>query len=223
MRRCSGADELAEEDGVPEQALARAREDFEMRAAQLRDEVASDEGDAPDAELHAAALDIRRQLLEAERECLTELAERREVTGDTFRDMERDLDLEQARLEERAADIAPARGPSIGSAGPPVIHSLVSAFDGRALNLRAPHHLRHVDPGGHRLGRGVRQGLARGPRHRGDRHIPQRPPRAGRDRRCPKRADRGPARPPRRGARPPRAVRAARGGRPADRAAAPTT
>ncbi len=95
------ADELAEEDGVPEQALARAREDFEMRAAQLRDEVASDEGDAPDAELHAAATDIRRQLLEAERECLTELAERREVTGDTFRSMERDLDLEQARLEER--------------------------------------------------------------------------------------------------------------------------
>ena len=72
-----------------------------MRAAQLRDEVASDEGDAPDAELHAAARDIRRQLLEAERECLTELADKREVTGDTFRDMERDLDLEQARLEER--------------------------------------------------------------------------------------------------------------------------
>jgi len=94
------ADELAEEDGVPEKALARAREEFEMRAAQLRDEVDTGAGDAPSAELHAAARNVRRELLQAERDALIELADRNEVTGDTFRAMERDLDLEQARLED---------------------------------------------------------------------------------------------------------------------------
>lgn len=94
------ADELAEDGDVPPQALERAREDFEMRASHLRDEVDIGESEDPDAELHEAAREIRRELLRAERECLTDLAEQREVTGDTFREMERDLDLEQARLEE---------------------------------------------------------------------------------------------------------------------------
>jgi Na+/H+ antiporter len=94
------ADELAEEGDVPQQALERAREEFEMRAAQLRDEVDTGAGDEADAELHAAAREIRRELLDAERHALTELADEREVTGDTFREMERDLDLEQARLED---------------------------------------------------------------------------------------------------------------------------
>jgi hypothetical protein len=90
---------MAEEGDVPPQALARAREEFEMRAAQLRDEVDTGAGDEADAELHAAAREIRRELLDAERHALTQLADEREVTGDTFREMERDLDLEQARLE----------------------------------------------------------------------------------------------------------------------------
>ena len=94
------ADELADDGQVPADALQRAREEFEMRAAQLRDEVQTGDDDEPDAELHAAAISIRRELLGAERRALTELAEKREVTGDTFRDMERDLDLEQARLED---------------------------------------------------------------------------------------------------------------------------
>jgi CPA1 family monovalent cation:H+ antiporter len=94
------ADELADEGEVPQAALERAREEFEMRAAQLRDEIDRGSGEDPDAELHAAAKEIRRQLLGAERRALTEMAEAREVTGDTFRDMERDLDLEQARLED---------------------------------------------------------------------------------------------------------------------------
>ena len=94
------ADELSEEGGVPRQALERAREEFEMRAAQLREEVNMGDGDDADAELHSAAREIRRELLDAERRALTELADAREVTGDTFREMERDLDLEQARLED---------------------------------------------------------------------------------------------------------------------------
>ncbi len=49
------ADEMAEEDDVPKPALERAREEFEMRAAQLRDEVDAGESDEPDAEMHSAA------------------------------------------------------------------------------------------------------------------------------------------------------------------------
>jgi Na+/H+ antiporter len=90
------AEQLAREDELPELALRRAREAYEMRIARQEAEFDGDSSD--EREVGAAYREIRRQLVLAERAALGELRARRAAPGAVLRRIERELDLEQARL-----------------------------------------------------------------------------------------------------------------------------
>jgi CPA1 family monovalent cation:H+ antiporter len=91
-------DELAGEDWVREDTRDRMRSFYEFR--KRRYEAQLDEGD--DGEIERGSLayqQLRRKILEAERAEMIRLRNRGAITDDTMRKIERDLDLEDARLE----------------------------------------------------------------------------------------------------------------------------
>jgi CPA1 family monovalent cation:H+ antiporter len=93
------AEELAKRDGMSEEALDRAREAYEMRVHRIESEI--DEATPGPSRARGLAHDyaeIRRELLDAERDELARLRSDRAVPGETLREIERELDLEQARL-----------------------------------------------------------------------------------------------------------------------------
>ena len=91
------AEDLAGDEDAPERLLARAREAYELRIARLEQSLPDREhADADAAETYRH---LRRQLLEAEQEALVELRDSNVVSGDTLRAVQRDLDLEAARLD----------------------------------------------------------------------------------------------------------------------------
>jgi CPA1 family monovalent cation:H+ antiporter len=90
------ADELAGSSDVPEHAVQRAREAYEARIAQLLDSLPGEHDEG--AEAAAPYRRLRREMLTAERNALEDLSARREVTGETLREIERELDLEETRL-----------------------------------------------------------------------------------------------------------------------------
>jgi CPA1 family monovalent cation:H+ antiporter len=92
------ADELGREGRVPEEALRRAREIYEMRLAQAEAEATTDEAAQRGGDLSEAYRQIRRELVQAERRALAELRTERSVPGDALRELEREVDLEEARL-----------------------------------------------------------------------------------------------------------------------------
>jgi len=91
------AEELGRKAEIPEEALRRARDIYEMRIARGEAEVGED-GDAPGADVGDAYRRLRRELLAAERAALTELRAERAVPGEALREIERELNLEEARL-----------------------------------------------------------------------------------------------------------------------------
>lgn len=91
-------DELAGEDWVREETHDRMRSFYEFRKRRYQAQL--DEGD--DGELERGSLayqQLRRKVLEAERAEMIRLRNRGAITDDTMRKIERDLDLEDARLE----------------------------------------------------------------------------------------------------------------------------
>lgn len=92
------AGELAARDEVPEAVLDRVRTRYEwrLRRAGLRD------GDGEEGESTEALIEgyrrLRHDLLAVERARLAELQRAGEVSGDTLRAIERDLDLEATRI-----------------------------------------------------------------------------------------------------------------------------
>ena len=90
------AETIAAEEEIPELALDRARGTYEMRIARRREEA----GDGADSEAESAEAyrDIRRRLLEAERERLIAIRQERSIPGGALRELELDLDLEESRL-----------------------------------------------------------------------------------------------------------------------------
>ena len=96
-------DELTEEEWVPEQTVERMRDLYEFRrrrfAARLTGQPENGEdGDA--YEEHSQAYQrFRRELLGAEREELLRLRDQGRLSDEARRRIERDLDLEDARLE----------------------------------------------------------------------------------------------------------------------------
>ncbi|HWT94574.1 MAG TPA: Na+/H+ antiporter [Solirubrobacteraceae bacterium] len=89
------AGELAARDEIPEPVLDRVRTRYEwrMRRAGLRDDE-----DSGTEELLKSYRQLRHELLAVERERLAELQRSGEVSGDTLRAIERDLDLEATRI-----------------------------------------------------------------------------------------------------------------------------
>ncbi len=90
------AEELADRDDVAEVPLQRAREVYEMRIAAARD----GDGDRDARGLAEAYQDVRRRLLEAERDALNRLRAKRQTSTAVLRQLERELDLQEARLRD---------------------------------------------------------------------------------------------------------------------------
>ena len=105
-------DELAEEDWVYEATAERMRgmygyrrRRFATRHASATDKRVADfaahlDGDDEDYETRSAAFQrFRRELLEAEREAVLRLRSEGKIGDEVMRKIERDLDLEDSRLE----------------------------------------------------------------------------------------------------------------------------
>ncbi len=90
------ADDLAADEEVPDDALARLRERHELR---LQRHGGDDGGADADADDRAALYRrLQRELLTAQRERLAGLRHEGAVQGELLRTLQRDLDLEEARL-----------------------------------------------------------------------------------------------------------------------------
>lgn len=90
-------EEIATDEDVSDEALDRARERHRWRLARLQRE-RGDDSQPEDGEVAREYRDVAHRLVRAERTALGELRARHDVTGETLRAIERDLDLEEARL-----------------------------------------------------------------------------------------------------------------------------
>lgn len=91
-------EELAAQDGAPDAAVKRLRGILELRLARLEarevDRDGENEGDA------AAIGRLRREVIAAERAALAELRTQREAPAQVLGRIQRDIDLDEARLHE---------------------------------------------------------------------------------------------------------------------------
>ena len=96
-------EELAEEDWVPEDTTARMRDLYEYRRRRFaaRHSGQHESGEESDGyeERTLAYQRFRRELLDAERAALLRLRSEGRISDEVRRRVERDLDLEEARLE----------------------------------------------------------------------------------------------------------------------------
>src|SRR5215210_8924896 len=95
-------DELEDEDWVREDTAGRMRDFYEYRRRRFaaRSAGQSEDGKEDDYEEHSLAYQrFRRELLDAERTALLRLRNQGRLSDETRRRIERDLDLEDARLE----------------------------------------------------------------------------------------------------------------------------
>jgi CPA1 family monovalent cation:H+ antiporter len=91
------AEEIADGGDMPAELVTRAREAYELRIERLEGSLegtGDGHGDRADAYRR-----VREKLIEAEREALRELSNANEVRGETLRRIEKELDLEETRLE----------------------------------------------------------------------------------------------------------------------------
>jgi CPA1 family monovalent cation:H+ antiporter len=96
------AEEIGDEGEAPEELVARAREAYDLRISRLEASRPEGEQDGEDGEAGDRAdryKRVRKALLEAEREALSELSDAGEVRGETLRAIEKELDLEESRLD----------------------------------------------------------------------------------------------------------------------------
>ena len=93
-------EELAEREELPEPIAEAARLTYEQRIHRLEPEV---DGDAPDGDEAATARrlrELRRELIAVERSRLADLRRRGEVSAESMRRIEHELDLEESRLSQ---------------------------------------------------------------------------------------------------------------------------
>jgi CPA1 family monovalent cation:H+ antiporter len=94
-------DALATGDGMPPTLVDDLRQHYAARAHLLTTQ--ADDGGAAERHAHARAYrDLRRDLLAVERQTLIELRRRNEINDETLRRIQRDLDLDEVRLEADA-------------------------------------------------------------------------------------------------------------------------
>ncbi|HWD75082.1 MAG TPA: Na+/H+ antiporter [Solirubrobacteraceae bacterium] len=95
-------DELAPEAGVPRDTIERLRAILELRMdrldAQRRRDGAGPGDDADGADLETAVHRLRREVISAERQALAELRDQREVPAQVLAGIQRDIDLDETRL-----------------------------------------------------------------------------------------------------------------------------
>ncbi|MDX6714565.1 MAG: monovalent cation/hydrogen antiporter, partial [Baekduia sp.] len=91
-------EELHDEDWVREETHARMRGTYEFRIRRFEARI-DDEDDGDIEEGSQAYQHLRRKVIEAERAEIIRQRNRGAITDDIMRRLERDLDLEDARLE----------------------------------------------------------------------------------------------------------------------------
>jgi Na+/H+ antiporter len=87
-------DTLASRDGVPKDMIEGLRARYAQRVERL-----SDEPDDVDEDWFRAYRDVRRDLLDIERRTIVDLRDRDEINDEALRSIQRELDLEQVRLD----------------------------------------------------------------------------------------------------------------------------
>jgi CPA1 family monovalent cation:H+ antiporter len=108
--------DMSFERDAPQPALERAREMYATRAQQLSGTCREGVPDSADSDV-AAWTDLRRHLLGVERAALIELRNEGRVGLGVMREVERDLDLEEARLDRVAVPPPAAPLPERSRAG----------------------------------------------------------------------------------------------------------
>ena len=91
-------DRICSEERVPPQARERMRELYENRIERWSARLDDADGDGRHDERSAAYREWRRELLDAERRTVIDLRDRGAITPEILRRIERDLDLEEARV-----------------------------------------------------------------------------------------------------------------------------
>lgn len=91
-------DRICSEERVPARAQERMRELYESRIERWSARLEDVDGDGGHDERSAAFREWRRELLAAERQTVIDLRNRGEITPEILRRIERDLDLEEARV-----------------------------------------------------------------------------------------------------------------------------
>ena len=105
--------DLSFDSDVPSQVLERAREMYALRAQQLAGECRTGMPEGPESDV-AAWTRLRRHLLAVERAALLDLRREGRVGMGVMREVERDLDLEEERLN-RAVPLDAAPPPAAGA------------------------------------------------------------------------------------------------------------
>jgi Na+/H+ antiporter len=93
-------DELAERDAVPESVAEPLRLTYEQRIHRLQPEVGDGAAAGDDAEIARRVRELRRELIAVERGRLGQLRRRVEISAESARRIEHELDLEESRLSQ---------------------------------------------------------------------------------------------------------------------------
>jgi CPA1 family monovalent cation:H+ antiporter len=91
-------DELAEHEELPESVAGPLRSTFEQRIHRLEPEADEDAAAGDDAAIAQRIRDLRRELIGVERDRLGDLRRRGEISAESVRRIEHELDLEESRL-----------------------------------------------------------------------------------------------------------------------------
>jgi CPA1 family monovalent cation:H+ antiporter len=93
-------DELAEREQLPESVAEPLRLTFEQRIHRLEPEIDGDTAGGDDAATARRTRELRRELIGVERMRLGQLRRRGEISSETLRRIEHELDLEESRLAQ---------------------------------------------------------------------------------------------------------------------------
>jgi CPA1 family monovalent cation:H+ antiporter len=93
-------DELAERETVPEPVAAPLRLTYEQRIHRCELEIDGDSADGDDADIARRVRELRRELIAVERGRLGDLRRRAEISAESARRIEHELDLEESRLSQ---------------------------------------------------------------------------------------------------------------------------
>ena len=91
-------EELAEREELPEPIADAARLTYDQRIHRLEPEVDGDAGDGDEAAVTRRLRELRRELIAVERNRLADLRRRGEISAESMRRIEHELDLEESRL-----------------------------------------------------------------------------------------------------------------------------
>jgi CPA1 family monovalent cation:H+ antiporter len=91
-------EELAEREEVPEAVAESIRLNYEQRIHRLEPEADGGSADTDEAAVAHRVRELRRELIGVERGRLSELRRRREISAESSRRIEHQLDLEESRL-----------------------------------------------------------------------------------------------------------------------------